>query len=236
MMTVQDRPQLHYGYMYDEDKYARLRLQKCASLLSDWIIPGSRILEIGCYTAEMLNFLPKQTAYFGVDFDEAALEIARGRGAIVKHVNFDSAQIEFDQPFDIVIATEVLEHLKNPEAMISQIKRLLKPGGVVLISLPNENTLYHRLLSLLGFGIDMCAFQLYKHLHLPTIKQSKAFVGRHFRIVKESFYTNPSCKGSRFEWLGRVLTLFPDASWEGLARLAPSLFARGVIFVGVKEN
>lgn len=235
-MTVQNQPQLHYGGMYDEDKYARLRLQKYASLLSVWIIPGRRILEIGCYTGEILKFLPKGTAYFGVDFDEAALEIAKGRGAIVKHVNFDSGQIEFDQLFDIVIATEVLEHLKNPEAMIRQIKELLKPGGVVLISLPNENTLYHRLLSLLGFGIDICAFQLYKHLHLPTIKQSKAFVGRHFQIVKESFYTNPSCKGSRCEWLGRVLTLFPDVFWEGLARLAPGLFARGVIFVGIKKD
>ena len=229
-----EKPKLHYG-QDGFDKYRTLRLETYVRLLSPRIKNDTKILEIGCYTANLLAFLPKNVDYYGVDFDGEAIEIAKKKGAKVKAVNLDYEDIDLDIKFDIVVCTEVLEHLINPHSLIKKISTLVKEDGYVLISLPNENTLYHRIMSLTGKGVDMCAFELYKHLHLPTISQSRNFVSKYFKVLKEEYYIIPSAKGSRSEWIGRCLTLFPDSFWLNLAKIFPGLFARGVIFLCQKS-
>lgn len=224
-------PHLHYGHMYEDDKYARLRIKNCAELLLPLIKNTSKVLEIGCYTAEILDYLPENTDYTGIDFDIDATEFAKQKRAKIVYVNFDKEEIKLSDKFDIIICTEVLEHLIDPHTMMKNIKELLKNDGVVLISLPNENTIYHRIMSLLGYGVDMCAFQLHKHLHLPTVAQNEAFVVEYFKIIKKTSYINPSAKRSRNEWIGSIATLIPDGVWDALANISPGLFARGVIFL-----
>lgn len=225
-------PQLWYGDMYQEDKYADLRLQTYAKLLVPYLHEGSKVLDIGCYTARLLDFLPKdkQIEYWGIDFDEKALEIAKQKGANVKYIKFDTEPILLEQKFDILVAGEVLEHLINPAKILEQMQQLIKPEGIVLISLPNECTIYHRIMCLFGKGVDSLAFKLYKHLHLPTIKQSEEFVGKYFKIIKKAYFVNPGGKGSRWEILGKITSLFPSSFWRWLGNLLPGLFARGVIF------
>ncbi|MFH1202702.1 MAG: class I SAM-dependent methyltransferase [Candidatus Omnitrophota bacterium] len=226
-----NNPKCWFGKMYEEDKYARERIISYAELIKPYLGKGKRLLDIGCYTAKIYDYLPKDIKYLGLDFDEAALKIAQDKGASVKYLRFDINKINLNDKFDIIIAAETLEHLLDPENLISQIQVLLAENGIVVISLPNECTLYHRIICLIGKGVDMCAFQLYKHLHLPTISQSRNFVKKYFEIIKESYYINPLGKGSRWEALGGIATKIPDGFWRCLAKLFPGLFARGVIFL-----
>jgi 2-polyprenyl-3-methyl-5-hydroxy-6-metoxy-1,4-benzoquinol methylase len=228
-------PNLHYGNV-DTDKYMRMRSEAFARMISPKLKSNSKILEIGCYMASLLDFLPKGVDYYGVDFDDAAIEAARNKGAKVKKVDFNNQDIDFGEKFDIVVCTEVLEHLMDPHKLMQKIRRLVKDDGYVLISLPNENMIYHRLMSFFGIGIDMCAFELYKHLHLPTIKQNRNFVQKYFRIIKTDYHINPSAKGSRIEIIGKLLTIFPDVFWYTLAKMFPGLFARGIILLCKKQN
>lgn len=226
---------LHYGNMYSMDKYAQMRIRKYASIVKNILNENDSLLDIGCYTAELYDLLPKNIRYFGVDFDNKAIEISKSKGLNAVKLNLDNEEIAFKEKFDVIIAAEILEHLADPARMMIQIKNLLKESGKVIISLPNENTLYHRLMSFFGFGIDMCAFQLYKHLHFPTIRQSVDFVSRYFKINKKKYYINPGGKGSRFEKLGFLSGLIPDFVWQGLSDLFPGCFARGIIMVASKN-
>lgn len=228
-----ENPSLHYGHL-EADKYVQLRMDICARLLSPQIRSGFNILEIGCYTANLLDYLPKDINYYGIDYDDEALEIAKRKGTKVTKLHIDSDEIQFDDidKFDVIICTEVLEHLMNPHRIMKKIQELIKDDGWILISLPNENTLYHRLMSVSGKGVDMYAFDFYKHVHLPTIKQSQDFVSKYFKIIEKEYYIiNPSAKGSRYEWLGKFLTLIPDVFWQKFSQILPGMFARGVIFL-----
>ncbi|MFB3897224.1 MAG: class I SAM-dependent methyltransferase [bacterium] len=230
---IQPSPQLWYGDMYQEDEYADLRLKTYAELLFPYLHEGSKILDIGCYTARLLDFLPKDKhiEYWGVDFDKKALEIAEQKGAITKFVRFDSEALPFREQFDIIVCGEVLEHLINPANILVQMQCLIKPDGMVLISLPNECTIYHRIMCLFGKGVDSLAFHLYKHLHLPTIKQSEQFISGYFKIVKKAYFVNPGGKGSRWEILGKITSILPNSFWQWLGNLLPTLFARGTVFL-----
>lgn len=93
-----------------------------------------------------MKFLPKEVGYYGVDNDEKALNFAQERGAKFFKIDIDTQSLPFeDRKFNIILATEILEHLKDPGKLILQIKCSVKKHGVVLISLPNECTVYHRI-------------------------------------------------------------------------------------------
>ncbi len=217
---------LQYGDMYEADKWVRLRFNIYKSLLLPFLKNGVRLLDIGCYMGDLLVILPSFVDYYGIDNDKSALLIAKKRGAKVTKLDLENEQIPLTEEFDIIIATELLEHLKNPEELVLQMKCLLKKDGVVLISLPNECTLYHRLKVLLGKGIDGTGFAPYYHLHFPTMKQNDEFIEKHFEIVEKCYWVHIGVGGK----LESILSLFPYRIWLRLANLCPSWFTRGVIY------
>lgn len=229
-------PSLHFGDMYALDKYSQSRIEKYASIIRKRLTNAGRVLDIGCYTAALFDLLPKAIKFIGLDFDEEAIDIAKSKGAEVYKCNLEEEQIEFEEKFDVIVVAEIFEHLKRPMELLGYVNSLLKDDGMLIVSLPNENTLYHRLMSLFGLGIDMCAFQDFKHLHLPTIRQSENFLKQHFQIMQKFYYVNPGAKGSRAEKIGWLFTLIPDFFWNALANALPGLFARGTIFTCKKIN
>ena len=74
--------------------------------------------------------------YVGVDLSENAIEMARGIGLTAHRV--DGEDLPFDSgTFDVAIAFEVFEHLFNPHHAAGELLRVLKPGGVLLGTVPN---------------------------------------------------------------------------------------------------
>jgi SAM-dependent methyltransferase len=61
-----------------------------------------------------------------------------------------------DNSQDIIIATEVFEHLLWPQSILDECRRILKPGGTILISVPNAVSLTYRIKWLMG-GLPSCA-------------------------------------------------------------------------------
>lgn len=213
--------------MYESDRYVRKRFGIYKSLLSPYLKEGVKILDIGCYMADILKILPSGIDYYGVDSDEKALEIAKARGAKVARIDLESDQIPFQDKFDIILLTELLEHLKDPEKIVIQVKRLLKENGVILISLPNECTIYHRLKVLFGKGIDGTGFAPHYHLHFPTLRQNSEFISKYFKIIERRYWFHLGIGG----FLEKLLLIVPDAIWQALTNLFPSLLARGAIYL-----
>ncbi len=73
----------------------------------------------------------------GVDIDPAAVHyaIANYRGDRLRFVCADGARYA-DDPFDVVVSFETIEHVPDPEALIDNFVRLLKPGGILVASVP----------------------------------------------------------------------------------------------------
>ena len=89
--------------------------------------------------------------YQGVDVSEHAVARARKRGLNARRIS-DAAQLPMpDDSFDAVVCIEVLEHLFSPMETMLEIKRVLRPGGVLIATVPNVAYWRRRLdLALLG--------------------------------------------------------------------------------------
>lgn len=205
--------------MYSRDRYARDRVMKSARLLLPFLKDNDTVLDVGCFTQEAKKYLPPWVKYTGID------EKAYHRGTKVCNLSHGFEPTKYTA----VLCLETLEHLVDPEDTLDSIVKC--EPEVVVISLPNEVTIFHRLRSLFGILDAECFSGRGKHLHLPSLKQSRQFLLRHFDIQKEHYYISPSGVGSRQVWVGRILSLIPDSIHQWLADHLPSLFARGFIFL-----
>lgn len=104
---------------------------------------GDRIIDVGCgdgFYLHILTKLPIKTNLLGFDFDKIVLANAGKnlRPEKIKLVNGSATKIPFkDKSFDKVIMTEVLEHIEDDKKALAEVKRILKPGGILLITVPN---------------------------------------------------------------------------------------------------
>ena len=212
--------------MYRKDRYARDRVMKAARLLLPYLKDGDTVLDVGCFTQEAKKYYPKWINYVGID------EKAYHKDTRVVNLHHGFEPI----PCSAALCLETLEHLVDPLDTLESIHKSLPESGLLVVSLPNESTLFHRIRCLFG-TVDAGCFQSEgKHLHLPNLKLSRKFLSQLFEIQDQKFYISPSAIGSQQEWLGRLCSAIPDAIWQVLADKFPSLFARGFIFLLKKRG
>lgn len=127
---------------------------------------GDRALDLGCGAGEFTALLAHAGAVpIGVDVADAALERARNR-----HPQLDFRRIPVDGPlpfddnsFELMWSSEVIEHVADTARWLSEVRRVLVPGGRLLLTTPAHSRLH----LMLG-GIERFCEPLGDHLHLYT--------------------------------------------------------------------
>lgn len=98
----------------------------------------TRILDIGCGSGEFLSLLSTKHKY-GVDINQKSVKRARMSGINARVVDIESERLPYQNNyFDLVLCMEVFEHLFDLSLLISEIKRVLKKGGHVYATVPND--------------------------------------------------------------------------------------------------
>lgn len=99
------------------------------------------VLDVGCGEMPFRSLLPEDVRYTGIDVKAADDFGMRRRPDIVE---FDGLHIPFpDARFDHILCTEVLEHAENPVGLIAEMRRVLKPGGTLVVTVPFSARVHH---------------------------------------------------------------------------------------------
>lgn len=108
--------------------------------------PG-RILDIGCGRALMLQELKQQGwKCYGIEYSKISSEYARDISGVLIKIALDLPSCKFpEKHFDVVSLWHVFEHLKNPTEVLKEIKKILKPEGVLLMEVPNFSSWQSRM-------------------------------------------------------------------------------------------
>jgi ubiquinone/menaquinone biosynthesis C-methylase UbiE len=122
---------------------------------------GGYLLDVGCGSGVFLSKM-KQLGWNvqGLDMDEKAAETARKQNVNVKIGTLDKSGFQ-DSIFDVVVLSHVIEHAFDPIALLNECKRVLKPGGKIVIATPNSSSLCHAL-----FGKNWRGLEVPRHLML----------------------------------------------------------------------
>lgn len=150
-----------------------------------------KVLDVGCGRGIILGEL-KQKGYepYGVEISEHAAWHARNKvGAEVHIGNLEEAPFP-EGAFETVIFWHSLEHFREPFKALDKAKRLLKQGGLLVIAVPNSDSVQAKLAGSNWFHLDIPRH--YFHFGLESLRG--ALKDRNFRIVQAdhfSFEQNP---------------------------------------------
>lgn len=97
--------------------------------------PGCIVLDLGCGTGQSINVFRKydsQVVWKGLDIEDSP-EVSQRQRADVEFYDFDGVNIPFDdETFDIVYSNQVFEHVRYPEQLLAEVRRVLKPEGAFI--------------------------------------------------------------------------------------------------------
>jgi SAM-dependent methyltransferase len=131
--------------------------------------PGERVLDLGCGTGRFVAALRDAGADpVGVELAETALQRARANvpGADLRLVEPDGSLPLEHGSVDLVWCSEVLEHVADTEHVLLEIRRVLRPGGRLLVTVPFHGRIKAALIGLLRF--DQHFDPLGQHLRFYT--------------------------------------------------------------------
>lgn len=150
-----------------------------------------RILDIGCgdgvYEGYIESKLRNKVWLCGVDISTEQLKKSEKIFDVLKEVDVDNQKLPFkDSYFDLIICSEVMEHLFFPQNVISEAARLLRKGGLFIITVPNIGALHIRLNILLRAWSPSVNFPSSKHhIRFYNFNDIKDITKENFEIITE---------------------------------------------------
>lgn len=109
--------------------------------------PHGKLLEVGCGDGQQLKYMQDLGwIVSGVDIDPSAVEISIRKGLQVHSGTLEDQEFP-DNSYDVITSSHVIEHVYDPCSLLYECKRILKPGGRLVIVTPNSKSWGHKLFS-----------------------------------------------------------------------------------------
>lgn len=156
-------------YTASDHPIALLRAENAVRV--PWIIQeigkNKTVLDIGCGAGILTNALSKEGhKVYGIDLSPSSLEVAKKHDT-TKKVSYQVANgysLPYpEKAFDVVCAMDVLEHVEEPNLLISEASRVLRPGGLFFFHTFNRNFLSYLLIIK---GVEWCLPNAPKNMHV----------------------------------------------------------------------
>ena len=129
------------------------RIKTTVSLLDNIVDDGDRVFDLGCGDGTMGLLLKeiRSVSIDGCDISKTAVNRAQDHYDDVHQINIDENDLPVNSDaYDVVICTDVLEHTLSPRHALSEIQRILKNEGIVVVSVPNFGFIRYRFNSIMG--------------------------------------------------------------------------------------
>jgi SAM-dependent methyltransferase len=156
---IQYYPHIYYptgpaSEMYYKNHIERFQIDKLKMIQSYSRI--GKLLDIGCGVGHFIRTaLNNGYEAEGVEFSEVAAVVGREQWNL-KIISGDFLSIQFaPESFDIITMWQVLEHLRQPREVILKIHSLLKPGGLLVIAVPNFSSIQARIFRNRWYHLDV---------------------------------------------------------------------------------
>jgi 2-polyprenyl-3-methyl-5-hydroxy-6-metoxy-1,4-benzoquinol methylase len=141
---------VEYMSSYDEHQIWNVLCQRNMPL------PGAEVVEIGSAPGEHLAKLSETFGLvpFGIEYSDAGAEVNRAVFAArgldpgnVIHMDFfsDECLLRYRERFDVVVSRGFIEHFEDPSRVVDRHLELLKPGGLLIVTIPNLRGINHAL-------------------------------------------------------------------------------------------
>lgn len=163
-----------------------------ATNLTETEVRGKRVLEVGARdvngSLRKIVELFRPAEYVGIDIETGpGVDIICGAEASVERLGAES--------FDVVISTEMLEHVRNWRKVVSNIKNLCRPGGVILLTTRSVGAEYHSYpWDFWRYGLDDMNF-IFSDCEIRKLEKDEPESGVFLKAVKPRSFSEKDLSG-----------------------------------------
>ena len=183
------------------ERLVRVVGERHISFLTRLLAPGARVLDLGCGRGVILGPLADRGyEVHGVEINAEAARGADPRAEIRIASSLSDAGYEAAF-FDEVVIWHVLEHIDDPRGTLEEVARILRPGGRLIVAVPNFSSAQARWTGAAWFHLD-----LPRHLyHFPLAALEELLKSAGFAIESVHHF---SLRQNPFGWIQSVLNRF----------------------------
>jgi ubiquinone/menaquinone biosynthesis C-methylase UbiE len=160
-MKKENAQERAYNKFYEKEKinFTKLDLKKWPKNRYEAAVrfldlkKDKKVLDVGCGGGVILNYLKGKCSLYGVDISSKRIELLKnifGKEVILEKADLNKKTLFEDNFFDIIIMSDVIEHIVDRNHTLKEIKRILKKGGTLAIITPNQLKIKNRIKMLLG--------------------------------------------------------------------------------------
>lgn len=190
------------------------RRELALQFLAPVVPPNALILDVGCGTGKGQESFGKLGTVFGVDFSQDALMFCHERGLErIARANAEALPIQ-SGVFDVVVTLDTVEHIPDDYKAVSEIARILKPGGVLLLNVPAYQWLCG------PHDVALMHQRRYSRTQVRKLLESNGFVVE--RLSYHIFFLFPLVALSRF--MSKFKKGEPDAKLPSLPKFVEGIF------------
>lgn len=139
-IRTQHQSEAYWNYAFDVSWEAGSRDWPTKNkLIKALTLPEDRLLDVGCGTGALLRFL-KEEGYKnleGLEISKRAVEVLGQHGITMHHAKLPDLPL-LNEQYDVVVASQVLEHIIRRQKFLRGLKQILKPSGSLIIFVPNN--------------------------------------------------------------------------------------------------
>jgi SAM-dependent methyltransferase len=194
------------GFFDDLDQYHFEKLHHLLRLVDFDGYAGRKVLEVGCGAAvDLARFAKGGAITTGVDLAPSAIDLAKTnfaqQGLVGEFHVADGEHLPFaESTFDLVYAHGVVQYTANPQKLVDECRRVLKPGGEAIFQVYNRISWLNALSKLMKVGLEHDDAPVLLKFSIPEFRGLlKRF--SHVRIVPERFPVRSRLHGG---WKGAV--------------------------------
>jgi len=192
---------------------------------------GLELLDVGCGSGTLPGLL-KQRGFrpLGVDFSEEAARVAEAENGIRVLVgSLEQARFP-DESFDMVTLFHVMEHVSEPRRVLAEVRRVLKPDGVVVLQVPNIDSWQFKAFGARWYGLDIPRHVVdYSRQAILKLLDDSGFITRrikHFNLRDNA----PALASSLFPSLDPVSRAVRN-NRHGVRESAPAAWLRHLSYL-----